>query len=167
MNRFFDLIDRPAVVVRRFPLARNQGTALGASQLRIEFRQRARMKTETQKAQHGLAVVADGDRLQLRRLVCAVESPVLFQFPNQKAKDPRDAGAERDRYRPGQGRLHSHFQGPGQVRNDKRQHQLVRHRDDRKVLDRIDLRLHEQIDAKADHVAHQEPDQPEDRFTYE
>ena len=100
------------------------------------------------------------------RAVRDIQLPVLFQFPDEEPDHARSQQHDRtgDGERRGLGHA-SHANGVMDQRLQVEcvgQQDLVRDRHHREVLNRIDLRLDQQRDHKADHIRHDRPDRPND-----
>ena len=81
------------------------------------------------------------------RRFAAYSRQFLLQLPNEKAEKPRDARDDGRSGKAGHDLLHSdRNEHAGEMRN-QRQQELVRHRDDRKMFDRVDLRLDQTFTA--------------------
>ena len=93
-----------------------------------------------------------------RALVGGVESPVLFQFPDEESKDSRSHRCDRDGDRL-RGVLASHNGSEYRSEDDGQswQQQFVRNSYHRKVLNRVDLRFNQQVHAEANHKVDQRP----------
>ena len=110
-------------------------------------------------------MTADQNRFQVLTPVGFVELPVGFQFPGHESKDARNQedGVNGHRVRVGaEQRLQQFAEQPAW--QPQRQNDLVRHSHDRKVLDRVDLRLDQQVDAEPGDKGKSCPENTQDCF---
>ena len=133
------------------PLRRAARRPAAPAQRREQLGDRARMEAGEKQPADGLAVRPDLDRPQAARPVGRVQPPVLLQFPGQEPEHARDARGNERHDRQCQPLLHAGrgHELPGHHGNHRHE-QLVRHRDDGEMFDRVELRLDEQRDAEPD-----------------
>ena len=140
---------------------------LDATQPGVQLGQRARMEARPQQPRHGLAVPARGLWTQVARLIRPIQAPVLLELPDQEAGDAGKAELKDEKEQAGRDGFHRTEQDGRQRRHEERKNQLVRHRHDRKMLDRIELRFGQQVDAEAHDVGDEEPHEPQRRLDHQ
>ena len=159
-----EVVERLAVPVHAPEPTPFEHPALGLAQLGEELGQRPRVEPRPEQPAHRLAVVADdyrrsGSGGSPRR---AASSP---SAPRRGSRTRRGAGRPSSRRRlgePGRAGVSGgrEQRGPEHTGSDD----LVRDRNDREVLDRVDLRLDQQGDIDPDHVRDEEPDEAQHRL---
>ena len=95
------------MVQRLVLFARRAAAAM--TQPGVQLRQRARVQTRTHQTQHRLAVMTNDLRLQDRRLIDAIQPPVLLELPDEKAGQTGQKEDRRRRHSAAQRRAQQRF----------------------------------------------------------